>query len=835
MNFEQSIAPGSGQNKGIRRKTEEELRQQASAAQAELASLERESGDPAELIPPSVAEDIFSMSIDELKEKYPKRWLLYTRVLRGRLESREDQLEAQRELKAIKALNNLDRLAESELELEHEGDPRAAMQAEVYRATSEFLESGGTEGYIKLPTGAGKTVVFSKMADALGLRTLIVVPNKNLVGQTVDELEEFAPGREVGVVYSDEKKDFDKELTVTTYQSLVPALESGGFKPEDYGLLVLDEAHRSLSEGRSEAAAAFAGSLRIGFTATPKFSEERDVAKVLNHEIYRLDVKEAAERGILSPFRCLFVKTGVKLDGVKMTQGEDGPDYDAADLQRAVNVAARNKKAVDLYKEGFDGKTAVAYCAGVEHAKDLAAMLNESGVAAEAIHGGTSAEDRKAIFARYKSGETKVLCNADLLIEGFNEPRAEVCLNLRPTASKVAAEQRAGRVLRLDRSNPGKVAIVIDFLDEYPTSVEPPVTFPEIVGKAVVWKKEGRKGEEADGPEEDADGEDKLPLPKIDLEGVEIVSSASEMMEIVRQRESKENRRPPKGWVSEATAIKRIGRPSGEVRDLLALLKRERPEERGVFENAAGAEKEYYAPELIEAATRALESAPDGSVLLEKVEQAASVRLQEAEYGEWRRKFDEILAAHPEWKFRRYAYGGNGRLMAIDYLRPEAQKDPRFAALQPGMARESAEASIERLAKEYADLLKEEAEAERDAAESKEAFTPDTDVRARLQRLVKELVLAGHYPRIEMGEAEAVALLTGSDTFDPASLARKPVLYVVPPELKPGKVLLELLAKPDQVTLSPTRGKAYRGEVSVRGAIPRDQIRLYRPRPAAAP
>ncbi len=102
---------------------------------------------------------------------------------------------------------------------------RGERQLSVFEDIQTFLEKGETEGFVKLPTGVGKTVLFTKLIEALGLRTLIVVPRKTLVDQTSGKLTKFAPDLEFGHVYSGKKKDYSKPVTITTYQSLVPGVQ----------------------------------------------------------------------------------------------------------------------------------------------------------------------------------------------------------------------------------------------------------------------------------------------------------------------------------------------------------------------------------------------------------------------------------------------------------------------------------------------------------------------------------------------------------------------------------------------------------------------------------
>lgn len=167
-------------------------------------------------------------------------------------------------------------------------------------------------------------------------------------------------------------------------------------------------------------------------------------------------------------------------------------------------------------------------------------MFNENGIPADYVSG--ERQDRE-ILERFSMGEIKVLCNAKLLIAGFNEQKASVCLNLKPTLSRVDAEQRGGRVLRLDKDNPEKHASIVDLVDE--THKNPPVTFAEIAGAARVnlininEKKETKDLDKENGDFEN-DNSGKM-APVINIAGLKIITNAKEIMRIVSESEKKRN------------------------------------------------------------------------------------------------------------------------------------------------------------------------------------------------------------------------------------------------------------------------------------------------------
>src|SRR5205085_6180396 len=125
----------------------------------------------------------------------------------------------------------------------------------------------------------------------------------------------------------------------------------------------------------------------------------------------------------------------------------------------------------------------IVYAAGVDHAYNLAKEFRAAGLKAEAVSGRTPPVKLAETLAAYERGEINVLINAMLLAEGWNSPRATVCMHLAPTASRRVYQQRVGRVTR---RAPGKEAgIVVDFVHPATTHDDPVVTLHSLLDRDV--------------------------------------------------------------------------------------------------------------------------------------------------------------------------------------------------------------------------------------------------------------------------------------------------------------------------------------------------------------
>ncbi len=133
---------------------------------------------------------------------------------------------------------------------------------------------------------------------------------------------------------------------------------------------------------------------------------------------------------------------------VPLRRGEVDQDFDQEELAELLDQEPFNVAVADLYQSRFRRIPGVVYTAGVRHANNVAAAFRAVGINAQAVSGETPKRELAEILAAFERGEVDVLCNAMLLAEGWNSPRATICMHLAPTASRRVYQQRVGRVTR---------------------------------------------------------------------------------------------------------------------------------------------------------------------------------------------------------------------------------------------------------------------------------------------------------------------------------------------------------------------------------------------------
>ncbi len=332
-------------------------------------------------------------------------------------------------------------------------------------------------------TGAGKTVAAVGFIEAT--RTggvLILTHRRNLVDQFIGEISDRGYKERLRPPLLDGRDDPDGPVTVETYQWFVRNHKKVS---DAYSIVICDEAHTALGEKTSACIRAWPGPVFIGMTATGALIA-RHVADLFPTQTSRFDLAQAARRGVIAPLRCLRIPPGPgvrTIAKVPLRKGEVDQDFDQEELAALLDQEPFNVAIADLYKTRFRKVPGVLYTAGVQHAKNVAKAFRDAGINAQAVSGETPKRELAEILAGFERGDVDVLCNAMLLAEGWNSPRATICMHLAPTASRRIYQQRVGRVTR---RAPGKEAgLVIDFVHPATTHDESIVTLHSLLDRDV--------------------------------------------------------------------------------------------------------------------------------------------------------------------------------------------------------------------------------------------------------------------------------------------------------------------------------------------------------------
>lgn len=326
---------------------------------------------------------------------------------------------------------------------------KAAVMAEWDRGVDKTL--------LVLPTGTGKTIVFSKIAEdrvKAGDRVLILAHRGELLDQASDKI-----AKSTGLGCSVEKAEsscLDEwfRITVGSVQTLMRQKRLDRFRPDHFGTIIVDEAHHALSESYQRVLGYFDKAKVLGVTATPDRGDMRDLGTYFNSLAYEYSLPKAIKEGYLSPIKALTIPLKIDLSAVRQTQG----DYNAGDLGSALDPYLY-QIADEMAKSCADRKT-IVFLPLIATSKKMCAILKDRGFRAAEVNG--ESDDRADVLKAFANNEYNVLCNSMLLTEGYDQPDVDCIVMLRPTKIRSLYAQCIGRGTRI---HPGKEYLLLpDFL-----------------------------------------------------------------------------------------------------------------------------------------------------------------------------------------------------------------------------------------------------------------------------------------------------------------------------------------------------------------------------------
>ena len=332
---------------------------------------------------------------------------------------------------------------------------RPYQQAGVEELRARF-RAGDKNVLYQLPTGGGKTVVFSYITEGAskrGNRVLILVHRQELIRQTSNSLQEI--GVTHGIIAPGYTPTWDN-VQVASVQTLVRRLA----KIHPPQLIISDECHHAGAASWAKIFAHFKQANILGVTATPVRLDGkglgRDCGGFFDSMVNGPTVRELIEAKHLARPRVYAPPVGADLSNLRKKYGEFVTAESAAAMDKPVITGC----AVEHYRKLAGGVPAIAFCASVAHAEHVAEQFRVAGYQAASIDGTMHDNDRKARIKALGNGGLNVLTSCDIISEGTDIPIVGAAILLRPTASMGLYLQQVGRALRMHE---GKIhAIILD-------------------------------------------------------------------------------------------------------------------------------------------------------------------------------------------------------------------------------------------------------------------------------------------------------------------------------------------------------------------------------------
>lgn len=350
-------------------------------------------------------------------------------------------------------------------------------QQEALDSVVSFSEKGIVRQLVVLPTGAGKTVIFSHLPQfkQKSLPMLVLAHREELLHQAKEKISWSNPDLTVEIEQG-ENYAGHVDVVVASVPTLGRAQSTRiqKYPPDYFNSIVIDEAHHAAAPTYRRILDYFNPSFLLGVTATPQRSDSVRLTDVFQEIVYYKTIQDLIQDGYLSPLVGYRIKTDTDISGVETNDG----DYNQSQLEDVIDNPQRNATIVAAYNDLVPNAKALVFAAGVRHAQNLALSFGQAHIANEVILGVSSTDDRRDILARFASGETRVLINVGVLTEGFDEPSVEAILLARPTRSTLLYTQIVGRGTRLYEGKPH--CTILDFADT--TKGRKPIGLPSLLG-----------------------------------------------------------------------------------------------------------------------------------------------------------------------------------------------------------------------------------------------------------------------------------------------------------------------------------------------------------------
>lgn len=322
--------------------------------------------------------------------------------------------------------------------------PLRPYQVDLENRVRQAYREGCRSPCIVLPCGGGKSVIIAdiaKQTTAKGNRVLFLVHRRELCDQIRSTFTWWGVNMRLC--------DIMMVQTAARRLSKLP-------RPQ---LIITDENHHCLANTYRKIYEYFPECRRVGVTATPVRLNGDGLGDVNDRLIIGVSAKWLIENHCLAPYD-YYAPSLVDLSEVKMNRGE----FETSSVEKLMLKKAVFGNVIEYYKKLAGGRQAICYCTSIRHSIETAAAFRAAGIEAEHIDGSTPRAERDEIVRKFKEGALDILCNVDLISEGFDVPDCECAILLRPTQSLTLYIQQAMRCMRY---RPNKRAVIIDHVGNY--------------------------------------------------------------------------------------------------------------------------------------------------------------------------------------------------------------------------------------------------------------------------------------------------------------------------------------------------------------------------------
>ena len=339
------------------------------------------------------------------------------------------------------------------------------VQLEALYSLNQSREEGYDKALVVAATGTGKTYLAA--FDTKNYEKILFIAHRQeIIKQAERSFKNLYPNKSTGFFYNNQK-DTNKQITFALVQTLGKSayLNEDYFKRDHFDYIIIDEFHHAVANNYRRILNYFTPQFMLGLTATPERLDNKDVFALCDYNnVYEIRLKEAINKGFLSPFRYYGIYDDtVDYDDVNMRNGR----YDEKDLEDKLMINKRADLVLKHYLK-YDSASALGFCSSRNHAEFMAEYFNTHDIPSASVYSGEQGEfthERDEAITKLKNGDLRILFTVDMFNEGVDIPNIDSVLFLRPTQSPTVFMQQLGRGLR--KSENKTHLTVLDFIGNY--------------------------------------------------------------------------------------------------------------------------------------------------------------------------------------------------------------------------------------------------------------------------------------------------------------------------------------------------------------------------------
>ena len=336
-------------------------------------------------------------------------------------------------------------------------------QIEALYELNKTRNEGFDKALVVAATGTGKTYLAAFDSKDYA-RILFVAHREEIIKQAQKSFKNVSPDKTSGFFYN-KSKETDKDIIFALVQSLGRESNIKQFRKDEFDYIIIDEFHHAVANNYKRILEYFTPEFLLGLTATPERLDNKDVFALCDYNnVYEIRLKEAINKGFLSPFRYYGIYDDtIDYDQINLRNGK----YDEKELEEKLMINKRAELVLNHYHK-YNFSRTIAFCASRNHAEYMAEYFTHHDIPSAAVYSGDQGEyteNRQNAIEKLKNNELKVLFTVDMFNEGVDIPTIDSVLFLRPTESPTIFLQQLGRGLRIAENK--KFLTVLDFIGNY--------------------------------------------------------------------------------------------------------------------------------------------------------------------------------------------------------------------------------------------------------------------------------------------------------------------------------------------------------------------------------